>query len=63
MKEMKKEQEENGYQDQNEKVQKTIDALKQKIKKEQQEIAAIDKQMAQMKEEHAREMQELQSQL
>lgn len=60
---MRREQEENGYQDQNEKVQKTIEALKQKIKREQQEIAAIDKQMAQMKDEHAREMQELQSQL
>ena len=47
----------------NSEIQKQIDDLKAKIRKEQQEIQAIDKQMEQMKEEHAREMQELQAQV
>ena len=60
---MRKEQEENKVREANDEVQKQIDDLKAKIRREQQEIAAIDKQMEQMKEDHAREMQELQSQL
>jgi uncharacterized sporulation protein YeaH/YhbH (DUF444 family) len=59
---MKKEQEEQNYQEQNDKMQKEIESLKAKIRREHQEIAALDKQMEQMKENHAMEMQKLQSQ-
>jgi uncharacterized coiled-coil DUF342 family protein len=44
------------------KVQGKVDELQGKIKQEQQAIAAIDRQMRQMREEHAREMQRLQGQ-
>jgi uncharacterized sporulation protein YeaH/YhbH (DUF444 family) len=40
-----------------------IDDLKAQIRKEQQEIAALDRQMQQMRDEHANEMQQLQAQL
>jgi chromosome segregation ATPase len=60
---MKAEQENSQYQEQNMKVHKQIDSLKAQIKQEQQEIAAIDQQMAQMKADHAAEMQRLQSEL
>ncbi|OHT09947.1 hypothetical protein TRFO_21040 [Tritrichomonas foetus] len=60
---MQKDQEANNYDDENAKIQKQIDDLKAKIKEEQQAIAQLDKQMAQMSDEHANEMQELQSQL
>jgi predicted RNase H-like nuclease (RuvC/YqgF family) len=44
-------------------TQAAIDELKAQIRREQQEIAALDKQMVQMKDDHANEMQQLQSQL
>ena len=44
-------------------VKKQVDEIKAKIRREQQEIADIDKQMEAMKEEHNKEMQELQSRL
>lgn len=60
---MQKEQEENNYDDANAKIQKQIDDLKAKIREEKNAIAQLDKQMQQMSEDHANEMQELQSQL
>ncbi|OHT07507.1 hypothetical protein TRFO_24253 [Tritrichomonas foetus] len=60
---MQKDQEANNYDDQNAKIQKQIDELKQKIKDEQKAIAQLDQQMAKMSDEHANEMQELQAQL
>jgi predicted RNase H-like nuclease (RuvC/YqgF family) len=60
---MKAEQENAQYQEQNMKVHRKIDSLRSQIKQEQQEIAAIDQQMAQMKADHAAEMQRLQLEL
>jgi vacuolar-type H+-ATPase subunit I/STV1 len=60
---MKAEQEDSQYQEQNMKVHRQIDSLRSQIKQEQQEIAAIDQQMAQMKADHAAEMTRLQSDL
>jgi hypothetical protein len=60
---MKAEQENTAYQEQNSRVHKQIDSLRAQIKQEQQEIAALDEQMAQMKADHAAEMQRLQSEL
>ena len=60
---MEKEQQENKYDDVNAKIQRQIDEIKSQIRYEQQAISELDKQMSQMSEEHATEMQELQSQL
>lgn len=60
---MKQEQSQNKYQDVNDKIQKSIDSLKAKIRAEQQQISEIDQQIAGLKDQHAREMLELQSQL
>lgn len=60
---MEKEKEENNYDDVNSKIQKQIDDLKAKIRDEQNSIAQLDQQMKQMSEDHAKEMQELESQL
>jgi small-conductance mechanosensitive channel len=43
------------------KRQQKIDQLRAQVKREQQEIASLDEQMARMKEEHAKEMQRIQS--
>jgi cell division protein FtsL len=44
-------------------VQQKIEELKGKIRREQQETAALDKQMEEMKQEHAAAMQRLQGQV
>jgi chromosome segregation ATPase len=46
-----------------EQAQARLEELRAQIRKEQQEIAALDQQMAQMKADHAAEMQRLQSQV
>jgi hypothetical protein len=51
------------HQEENSKVHQQIDSLKAQIRQEQQEIAALDQQMAQMKADHAAELQRLQSEL
>jgi uncharacterized sporulation protein YeaH/YhbH (DUF444 family) len=60
---MKKEQEAQNYEEQNDRLQKEIEGLKGKIRNEQQQIAALDKQMDKMKHDHAEEMQRLQAQV
>jgi chromosome segregation ATPase len=56
-------EEQDGDAQQAEKVQRRTEELQARIRHEQQEIAAIDRQMQQMREEHAREMQRLQAQV
>jgi chromosome segregation ATPase len=58
---MQCEQEGDGQEAEAETAQAKIEELRALIRAEQQEIAAIDQQMATMREEHASEMQRLQS--
>jgi len=49
--------------EEDDRTQKAIDGLRRRIREEQQEIAAIDQRTGEMRDAHAREMQELQSRL